>query len=341
MHRGPKLVRFAHFLVYLPQEIEIVLPGYGIAFEPLEEEAHGNRLFGNHHWYFDVMARHRYVLVQLREHFQCCIAPSWTPGRSGTWLSWLTVLRPVVRRGEEANFIEFLEYVSKRSNVAILVRQVTEELAEVLVEMGCRRYYSNEGWNAVHPLDEQAFPEVILNLSSLRKDDCPLLLNGLSKQAKRVFNVYHLREITADVKLNANFGAMIDVFLAWRKEFAQRFPSIVDYGFVGWNVEAIERVLIECQQRVFFVSDSRNDEVTAFFHLTCTGVNTLDMALSFCKRRENDLHRLLYRKMCVVLAKEGVDFVNMGGSEEESLYRAKRRIWPGPENFATHLVFAR
>jgi hypothetical protein len=53
----------------------------------------------------------------------------------------------------------------------------------------------------------------------------------------------------------------------------------------------------------------------------------MDLALSFYDFRENDVHKLLYRTLLKMLSADGVRHVNMGGSEEYSLYSFKKTIW--------------
>jgi hypothetical protein len=318
----------------------IVLPQRaGLAFnEDFTSDRHPN-LFGNHNWYFYVMTRQEYQLFEARNRFWGCIAPSWTDGINGGWSKLPVVLRPRMAPGSCDDFVEFLYRMSDVNRNAIIVKQVEESVAGDLIASGCRRYRSDEAWNSHHKLDEQDFPEVVLDIGSMTDGAEESIYSDLSKQALRVKDRYVIEETPIGRHSKESRCDLIEVFLKWRMHFGRRFPTFVTYDFIGWNVTAIDRIFDERDHRLFVGRDTLTSETVGFFYMVKSTDAQLDMALSFCEFRENDLHRLLYRKVLERVASNGIKYVNMGGSEEESLYRFKKRIWRSIDIACTNLIF--
>ena len=106
-------------------------------------------------------------------------------------------------------------------------------------------------------------------------------------------------------------------------------------------MEAIDRIATEKDHRLFIARDKHRNtgEAVGFFYLTRSAQDQMDLALSFCDFRENDVHKLLYRKVLTMLSVDGVRYVNMGGSEESGLYRFKKTIWKDNSDIKSgHLI---
>lgn len=294
--------------------------------------------FGNHSWYFNIMTRGTFRLFEKPGAFHASISPSWADGMNGEWAGSLTVLRPQVHSTAYFDFAKFLRNISVRRKKPILLKQVPIECEEGLIEAGCRQYHSNEAWSIRYRYDEQENPEVVLTLTDLCEDDAKALTSSLSKQARRAYNFFTICEIGPE-RIELVRGELTDLFMKWRDNFRRRYPSLVTtYEFVGWNLAAVEAISLNKDERLFLARNVDNTKLVGFFFLTRSTPYQWDMAMSFCDGVVNDLHRMLYIKVIRLLADEGVAFINMGGSEEASLYRAKKRICNSIEIGHTHLV---
>jgi len=301
-------------------------------------EIYGATLFGNHAWYFRVMTRGRGVLFEKREAFYGCIAPSWTDGRNGSWTRCITILRPLVSTSGLAQFVDTCKEVANETRLPVLFKQVHSGLVSGLLTKGLRLYASDEGWDGHYRYDEQNNAEVVLHLEGLRGLEPPSLTRCLHRPVKGMYDRFVVEEQDLSSPRSNWQSKLFSVFCKWRGHFAQRYPLLRSYEFVGWNFAAIGEIKAGGSERLFVATDNSDGEAVAFFYFTKASAIQWDMALSFCETRVNDLHRLLYLKALKILTDEGCQFVNMGGSEEIGLYRAKKRIWHSSDIHATHLV---
>jgi hypothetical protein len=145
---------------------------------------------------------------------------------------------------------------------------VYPSLAEELIAAGCRAYDSFEGWNAQHPCDDQSYAEVVLNLDGMR-DCCDRdLLAGLSNQATRSRNRFELTEVDFSFdptrihskKLTREQLEIFAIFMRWKEHFIRRYQAQRTYDFIGWNIEAIDRIASETDHRLFIARDKDTHE---------------------------------------------------------------------------------
>jgi hypothetical protein len=293
-------------------------------------------LFGNHSWYFQTMTRRRYKAFIVSNKFCGAIAPSWTEGKTGKWTDYLVILRPIVFPGCTKEFMEFVREISNYRRAGIIFKQVYPALVEELIGAGCRTYDSFEGWNAQHTYDDQNCAEVVINLDGMH-DCCDRdLFAGLSNQAVRSRHRFEFTEVDFRLhspqqihakKLTGGRLEIFEIFMRWKEHFIRRYQAHRTYDFIGWNIEAIDRIASETDHRLFIAREKNTGEAVGFCYLTGSTGDQMDFALSFYDFRENDVHKLLYRTLLKTLSRDGVRRVNMGGSEEYSLYSFKNTIW--------------
>jgi len=336
----------------------------GVLFNEDELPSVMPKLFGNHSWYFHVMTRQRYRAFSNPHKYHGTIAPSWTEGKTGTWKDALVVFRPIIMPGYVGEFVDFIKEIACRARKPIILKQVHVSLVDALVEAGCRHYKRREGWNeryiegwneryiegwnGHYIYDDQNYPEVVLKIDNIRNTEEQGLLDGLSRRANRSWDRFDLVEhkFRDDIELihpKRLVSQLLEVFMRWRDHFIRRYQTHKTYEFIGWHVEAIDRIVAESGHRLFVAKEKQKSEPekpVGFFYLTGSE-DRMDMAMSFCDFRENDIHKLLYRKVMKILSSDGVQYVNMGGSEEENLYKFKKKIWDDSSDVeSTHLVFS-
>jgi hypothetical protein len=317
----------------------------GILFDEDELPSVMPKLFGNHRWYFHVMTRQRYKAFASPNKYHGVIAPSWTEGKRGEWKDALVVFRPVIMPGCAEELVDHIGEIAHSTGKSIILKQVHVSLVDALIEAGCRRYRDAEGWNGHYKYDDQNRPEVVLKIDDVHKTREQDLLDGLSRRANRSWDRFDVVE--HDFGDNVEFihpkrlvSQLLAVFMGWREHFIRRYQTYKTYEFIGWHVEAIDRIVAERDHRLFIAKEKQKSELAGFCYLTGSG-DRMDMAMSFCDFRENDVHKLLYRKVLKILSEDGVRYVNMGGSEEENLYKFKKKIWDDSFDVeSTHLIFS-
>jgi hypothetical protein len=316
----------------------------GLLFKDERLLSPGPRLFGNHSWYFHAVTRQRYRAFVSPNKFWGVIAPSWTEGKTGEWQSHLVIVRPIVLPGCTKEFIEFVREISYCANKPIIFKQVHESYIGEFIALGCRKYRDEreEGWSACHPYDDQAWPEVVLNIDGIHNREDLDLLADLSTQAIRSRHRFEFTEVdfqAGSTNFERLIGELIGIFVRWRERFARRHQICGMHDFVEWNLAAINRIAAETDHRLFITRHKDTAQAVGFCYLTPSTGEQMDLALSFCDLREHNAHKLLYRNVLSALGSGSVRYVNMGGSEEYSLYCFKQTVWKNTSNIkAGHLI---
>lgn len=297
-------------------------------------------LFGRFPWYYALVSRGRSIYIHKKQNFFTGLSLPWGDVRDNFSNNSIVLLRPEIY-GETDNIVTFVRQVSEKTGCSIIVKHIQEGSATRLIESGFRYYHDNEGWNSSAQEDDQTFPEVIVDLQETLSKP-PTLQRSLSKAKKwqKEFSV----ECVEPMKLertevrNKYKQEILTVFYKWLEHFHKRQPWAVDEDFLNWHLSAFETLVADDRLILVYLRDPF-DEPIGVFSLAKTSAFQLDVVFSFIANDEGDFQRLAYREIFERMFQMGFKYMNLGGSEVESLFNFKNSLAASTLIQGRHVIF--
>lgn len=218
----------------------------------------------------------------------------------------------------------------RETGVPVIVKNVSNDRARHLKEMGFREYQKDEAWDRYSRYDDNSFPQVILDVGQLAEVQGPTY-RSLREELNRVGRKYSLEIAAFDA---AHKDELSSLLRSWLKSMVER--NALD------KREAEEATSIFLQERDDLLGYEAYTHAgvlvgwLVFSEITpqCLGYNVLvnDFGLFGSYRR-------LMFEGARIARSLGYTYLNVQGSEDEAQYLSKKRLVPVLEIPKTHLVY--
>lgn len=334
---GSKVVKLRTLLEELGEELRCefsyapdAIPRY---------ETRSPHLFGRFPWYYELVSRGRALYMHMPNEFFCGISFPWKPGVNGFLKKRLILVRPEVN-GSIKGLVEFAHTLAECSNSSLVLKHVHEETATRLLDHGFRYYAQGEGWDENAIEDDQTFDEVIIDIAETLK--APPHLQRSKSKATQWTDAYHVEFISPEDIQNPEVRSrckheIILIFYEWLKHIETRKTELVDEAFLNWHLSAFDTLVVDERLKLMFVRNEKEEPI-GVFSLATMDNSQVDVVFSFISLIDGDAQRLAYRAIFVSLSKMGIQYMNLGGSEFETLFNFKRTLGALTLIKARHLV---
>ena len=229
----------------------------------------------------------------------------------------IVAIRPDIR--EPYTFGTLLLEAATTMRRRIVVKNVSLEDAAALISAGLRSYGIDEYWSAGCRYDDQTFPDVVMEIVD---DQCDRSYDGRHRL---------VRETPSELRAEAK--ALYTRWLSW---YLRRYPSCDAESLIGFYETMFGREVFESAELCFAMRQAQ--DLTGVCVGSLIGVDQVDLWIALTKpeprRSSVDMFRLVGR----ALAREGVRYIGLGGSEERGLHRFKLGLGPCRLFERTHLV---
>ncbi len=296
--------------------------------------------FGRLPWYYRTVARGSVLFLQEPSKWLVGLTASWAHGINHCLDGALIVVRPEFADPEIASLCSTLQALAETAGSRLIVKQLQKDAESEFASRSFRHYAAQEGWRRGERLDDQTFPEVVLDAKAPWPASNQL---ARSDAARRVKN----SEILIETGSAAPGGPIIpsrrevfrEVFNKWLKDFHRRHQNRADAEFLEWNIRAVETVFSEPGMEFVFVSEPNECDPFAAFAVAASSDQQLDVYLAFhCASREN-MHRVAYWYLRQWAFEQNYHWLNLGGSERRSLFDFKTSLGPHRLIKTTHLLY--
>ena len=300
------------------------------------------RLFGGFVWYYSLVSRWQADFVELTNRFFCGVSRPWRRGINGCLENSIIVIRPEIADHAMPDFQRFVCRLAGELDCRVVVKHVSDAMAIGLKRFGFREYDDSEGWAHDCLKDDQSYPEVVIDVGRRLVHGFDRARGDARMQAKNgVFVTQHyrsndLQDSTIRSKVE---NAIETVFNQWLEHFQVRHPWAIDDEFVRWHKRAFRTFALGPEFEVMLLLRTGDQIPVAVFAATDVGGRQKDMVFSFASDTDDNKHRMAYDLLLNDCAQSGCKWLNLGGSETESLFEFKKSIGPHELIETTHLVF--
>lgn len=340
MDFGKKIVNLEKYLNSLSKSQSLSIK-YRI-FEFPKYDYNSPILFGHFPWYYRLVSRGSGLYVSKKESYFFAIAPNWNPMQNSFLESKYIIIRPEIYIDKIEEFITFVKSFYLISKTPIIIKQVSEPVSIILLANGFRNYRENENWDSDSKYDDQTFPEIVLKVNNEYTNKLDFARGFIKNKVSN--NDFFIEEIdsfslnqTHEIeKIKEN---IFEVFYKWLDNFQKRNPSAINKNFVSWNLLTFDAMISDKQLKILFVKDKHTEKPVGVFSLSKSSYSQYDVVFSFVSEFRGNFQRVAYGLLINWANKNsGCEFLNLGGSELESLFKFKKSIGEFVELNAKHLI---
>ena len=286
--------------------------------------------FGRHRWYAYVMGSpsysdERFDCIDERD-FSCYLTYGLLDERvQSRSYDCLVMLRPDIKQnGGAESFVQYAHGLRQKYGLPVVLAHVSDVYREDFLQHGVDTYEHLSGRRRNDTKgDAQNFPEVIIKTDEFLTGKTENVYTGLKKALRDKGSTYGLYKVNGDSDVHLNEIAAL--YEEWGKKRISK-GNIPNHKMIK---DSVCRIKGGNKQELYLVRDV-NYKLVSFFHILETSPIQRDIAQTICLRRENNLHKFLYRRVIgsILDSNSNIKYINLGGSETEALFVYKKSIWP-------------
>jgi len=295
-------------------------------------------LFGNFPWYYRLITHGSGIFLSKENSFFLSVAPNWKMGENDFLENKYIIVRPEININNIADFVEFVKSLRENTQTPLLIKQVSEEVYDILLQNGFRQYTESENWDESSKYDDQTFPEVILRTSEYVSNN---YARGSIKEKVNA-GEFFIEKCDLSDKENQELAKeyIFHIFYDWLKHFRKRHPDAINKNFVQWNLETFDAMISDETLIVLFVKNKAGKPIGVFSLTETLPHCQFDIVFSFVSEFEGNFQRVAYDMLISWMhEKHQCAYLNLGGSELQSLFEFKKSLGNHIELKTYHLIY--